>query len=1335
MKALPLLVALTLAGTFTFAGYDASAQPDWGVDGGDARRDEIIRRYRTILEARPEEGAIFDRLLQEVGGGHRFESLAEDYARRAEESPDRFAYHMLLGHLLKHADRLVEAEAAYGRAVETSPEDHRAHQSLAHIFRRLDRREEAEQTYEIALGLAEDDDDRRDILRALADLAFEARDWERAGDYVERIIAEDPRDAYTRMELADIFIRYERFEDALQQYEEVADLAGRDTRQRAIAIKDAGDVLALMGRTEEALERYRQAGRLVDDGYWLSRELEQRIVAVYRQDDRLDELVAEWEDDWSRPSVRQLNLLASLYDELGREDDAVEAYRRALSRDSRSIDTRMALIRVLERRGDMEEVLDQYESLVRADRSDASIRFRLVDVYRRLGDREAAVEVLDDMADDFSSRGHVLIDIAERYVRFGERDKALETYERLVRVDSDEADNYIALGEFHFMEGRRSEAERTWRRILDVVDDEAEAHGTLARVYGDHGLVEEAIIEMERAHRLDGENDAYVRELAKYYEDGQRLPDSLTLWTELLERSEQTHIRREAREALVRIYLALGQLQDVIPEFRAQFDAEPRNVEAGYFVGAALLELGNEERAESLYNELLGLDEADIIALLSLEGIYTRAHRHDEAIDVLLTIAEAHPQRAREYYHRLAELSLRMYDDDAAVRFAQLAVELNPNDAQAHARLAEIYRQMQHLDDAVLAYRQALLLDERAFGIYFELAEIFLATNRPGDADELYQHVLSESNDEVYILRAGRRSIQINHATETLEEIVGLIEPHLYDDATGETYLKLLVELYERLTMPLTQTATYGIGSDREDASERLEVIGRRALRPLLDALTGEDQTVRHAALRVLSAQANPNAALPISRLMESSDPEVRADAALAVARIADPRALAPASRAAEEAGSPIELVAIWAVARMRAPEAIPILTQIADDTGRRPEARALAMVGLGHFPDEASATESVLAGLGDESPLVQTAALRAAGTMDLDEASDFVQLMLAHSRGTTPTAAAWALGAMTPSEENVVALLNAYVFGAPDVRPHAARALASIGRSSLEWDEVDRYDRSLVFFDRTTRNLDVSRYLSRLFAWDLVSEDPGSSAVLPEYQSALNAAIARGLGADPGTRRALLADLDRMPDRLALGAVTAGMAGEPLAAHISAIEEALLASLPRLEALGTTGDPLERARALSVRSKLADPGARGALLGCLSSENATVLAECAKGLARVGRTDDAEPLVALSTHDDWVVRGAAIRAIVRMGDPGQADVLRDASADPFMTVRAAALDGLLVFGVSDAESVIGEQWSELPASVRMQLGRRAHELEAASILEFAAEDPDRRVREAAQGE
>jgi hypothetical protein len=85
------------------------------------------------------------------------------------------------------------------------------------------------------------------------------------------------------------------------------------------------------------------------------------------------------------------------------------------------------------------------------------------------------------------------------------------------------------------------------------------------------------------------------------------------------------------------------------------------------------------------------------------------------------------------------------------------------------------------------------------------------------------------------------------------------------------------------------------------------------------------------------------------------------------------------------------------------------------------------------------------------------------------------------------------------------------------------------------------------------------------------------------------------------------------------------------------------------------------------------------------------------------------------------------------MGNSSSFEVLRAASEDPFMTVRAAALLGMLRFDVADAEPIIAAQWADLPASVRMQLARRAGVLGAEALLEVAARDSDRRVREASR--
>jgi tetratricopeptide (TPR) repeat protein len=316
------------------------------------------------------------------------------------------------------------------------------------------------------------------------------------------------------MELAELYIRYEQFDAALEQYNAIIDMAGGDTRQRAMAMKDVGDVLALMGRSDEAIESYRSAMRLVEEGYWLHRELQQGIINVYRSENRLVELLDELEADWSSPDFAQLMLLASLYEETGRDDRALETVERAVREQPSSVDARLALIRMLERRGESDRVVEEYETLIRRNPGDSTYRFRLVDVLRRSGDREAAIEVLAEIADRFSSDSSVLIEVADRYMRFRESEPAGVIYERLVRIDPDNPDNWIALGEYQFMESRRSEAERSWREILARISPEDEAHAELADVFANHGLVEEAIVELEEARAIAPENDGYLRTLA-----------------------------------------------------------------------------------------------------------------------------------------------------------------------------------------------------------------------------------------------------------------------------------------------------------------------------------------------------------------------------------------------------------------------------------------------------------------------------------------------------------------------------------------------------------------------------------------------------------------------------------------------------------------------------------------------------------------------------------------------------------------------------------------------------------------------------------------------------
>ena len=1119
-----LAVAIALSAVAPVA-Y-AQSEEGWSVDGGEARRDEIVRRYLSILAARPERGVIFDRLLQELGGGARFAQTLESMRARSDADPSSFADAMLLGHLLAHAEQLDDALAAYARASEAAPEDGRPFHARADVLRRLQRRDEAREAYGRALELAADDERRATLLRALADFAFDDRRWDEAGQHVEALIALDPRDPYVRMELAEVYTEYQRYPDALAQYEAVEELAGRDTRQRAMALRDQGDVLSLMGQGEDALARYQRAMRLVDEGYWLQRELEQRVIAVYRQEDRLPELLAEYEERWSRPNTRQALLLAGLYDEVGQLEVAEDVLRGATRRAPRSVELRLALIGVLERRGAVDGVIAEYETLRRLEPRDTSFGFRLVDLYRRLGRRDDALALLNAMGRAARANPYILLEVADRYLRLDARDAALEMYERVVEVAPDDPDNLIALGGFHFMDGRRSEAERTWRRLLDVVEEPAAAHALLGNVFAENALYEEALEAFAVARELRPEDDGLLREVASLYERVEALPVALRLWEQLHARTTRAQMRVEARAAMVRLYGALGRLRSEAERLELVHADSPADAATAYLLAEALLALGELGGAEAVYQAFVEAtaDDAEAApALVSLARLYEQQSRVADEVDVLTRLAEASPARARECYHRLAELSLRSYDDEDAVRFAELAVALNPNDASAHARLGDILRRMQALEASVLAYRQALLLDARAFPFYFELAEVYLALHRSGEAEALYREVLDGSDDPALILRAGRRALALREADASVEGLLGVLEARMYDPDKGAAFLHLLVESHDRLSGPLVERARFGEGAAREEARVAHEQLARRSLRPLLEALAGDDVRLREAALRLLATYENPAAAEPIARLMRDGDTALRDDATLAVVKIASPRTVSALSEAARSGEPGLRLLATWGLGRIGDEAAASSLVSLLLDSGSSDRLRALAVASLGRC--EGVSPEVLREVLGDRSSEVRRAAAWAVGVQSAAGSVEVLRALLEHGRVDVAETAAWALGRV-PERSRAVSLLAEAVFLAPaPVARAASAALQSQPLESASGDELSRFEESLSFFDRGTATFDLEGWLDgALEAVLLVGEEADVSRLPEDAAEALASAWTTALGADAQSRARALA-------------------------------------------------------------------------------------------------------------------------------------------------------------------------------------------------------------------
>ncbi len=1291
----------------------AFAQDDWSVKGGDARQQEIIKRYKTLLERNPDEGLAFRKLLEYVGKGKGLDRLVAEYEGKVEKSPESATYRLILGHLFKSKNEYEKALAQYEKAVELEPDSPRVWLSRGSVHSLLNHGAEATADFEKALSLERDKAKKQDILRKLADNAFAQRDWERAQKYYDELVNLDPRNEYLRMEYAQVLVQYKRYDKALEQYEKLLELAGRDTKAKATTMRDIGDLYEKMGKDDQAVATYEKAMRLMRSGHWLHTELQQRIISVYRRTDRLPELIADLEKQWRSPSYDQAMTLGGLYDELGMEDKALGMFKRAISKNRRATDPRLRVIRIMERRGDDKAVIKAYNDLIAVAPSDARFYFDLVRLHFRLGDRKAAERLLSRIQSRFRNDPDVYVTLADTYMRFEMKEKALEIYQKLVRLDPKNDAYILGLGEYYYQNGELQKAVEVWMRLLESSLEEAEAHAKLGQVLSEHGLVDRGLDHFEKAVEVAPDDLNVRRGLALAYERARKWDESVETWTYILERADQPLSANEARSRIINIYQRRNQLRSKMREFAKDFGGPQMDVQAGFFLAEAHMKIVEYDEAEDVLQRIakrargetadavVGKGEnmtwqrAEVSALLALDKLYRQNNELENAIEVLQRLAELMPARSREYYHQIADLSLKLYQDDQAVHYATLAVQMSPDDAVAQARLGEVYQKMGNLEAAASQYRTAIDLDPRAFEISMELAEILMQLGQLTEAEKLYREITKKANDEVLISTAARRAQTLAEIDGRLEEVEEEFFPLVYRTPPRPVYGKVMLELYDRMSNPYVTRDRFGVRVVRADAARELDAIGQRALPVLIDALSAQDVGQRMLAVRLLGDMRQGNAALPLSRMVDDPKESLRMPAAIAVAQIGDPRGGGPLIRVTKDDNPAMRELATWALGAVGGPSAAAELIRILNE-GQSWREQVMAAISLGRIGSPA-AVDALIAYHAKLDPARYTDSLSVAVIWALGRAAapqgvPALASALQASGDRVATVAAWGL-ARIGNRAATEALLEAYWSDDVSVRARAGRGLVQLAAADSvpKMRPVDEIRREIRYIDDRNPDVKVEAMLAELERESAIVMPVDATPFIVDNADLIAKAAAKRL-ADPQGRRAVTGDLIDADGELALGVLT------------STPPDDAASRKKRDDAVRDVVSGLETPLRDVAKSDRSDAGARAVgLLGALgNSQDFDLIRErLASSTAEQKRlavfalrhfpARESQGLLFEALNDeDYRVREAAARtigtALRDSGDQKRATrELGEALQDKFATVRLAAVRALGTLGNAEA--------------------------------------------------
>ncbi|HXN33934.1 MAG TPA: tetratricopeptide repeat protein, partial [Polyangiaceae bacterium] len=956
----------------------------------------LIERYARIVLSQPGAPFPLQRLTQlyRERDGNIAKLVTDFESRAAQAGPDQYAAAVSLAGLYKLDGRTQDAALAYERAISIKANDPTAILALARLDQDRGDLGPARARYEQALPLQPAQADKEQTLRTLMTVALDQKDWAAAKHFHRGLVALEPASLFVKGELGQELYNRGEYERAEVELSEVATAAAGDNRALAPALRELGRAQAKAHKNAEALATLKKALTAAGSQGALRAQIYEIVSEVYRADQDLPALIRQLEAEHASDFAR-LALLGGLYEETGDSARAIETYRRALSSDPKQLDVRLRMIRLLQANGDLDKAISEYDGLIRSAPANPQFVFEQCEALLQRGDHARALRLVTELEARAANDEEVLARVADFYARIGEKERSLKVLQRLAQTASGDPGHLVDLGDRYFQDGDVPLAVQTWKRILASVQPRAKAVCALGDVYLEHDMTTDALAAYKEAVQLEPANLAFKKALAAAYERARAYREARTLYEEVVAKAKEKGDKALARECRSRIVTLWGLervLDQQLPGLKRQFGATPPDIEAGRMLAEAQLHVRRLAEADSTLRRIIDLAPGDGESYLALERVLVQEGKIADAVAVLEKLAQLEPKRARELYERMAQYALQIYKDDDAIRYAARAVELNPDDAEGHRRLGEMYRSKQDVDHAIVEFRAAIAKNDRLFPVYFELADMLLSKGQTEEADRLFRRVVRGAPDEDLVARAARLSMQINLGKGTLESLEQDLLPLAIGNPQRSIYRRLLVEIYGSLTFGLVQRVRHGTAQDAEDGRASLARIGARAVKPLLDALADPDVGQQRIAIDVLAYVQNRNAALPLFAYATGpAELSLRARAMVACGALADGSLVAkyqallyPKDTGADQTGlaDSVAVAAVWGLARMRDGKALPLLRRVA--RGGTPAMRALAALGLGMAHDKgAIADVTAIATSVDAGSVARAAGAYALGNLD----------------------------------------------------------------------------------------------------------------------------------------------------------------------------------------------------------------------------------------------------------------------------------------------------------------------------------------------------------------
>jgi tetratricopeptide (TPR) repeat protein len=504
--------------------------------------------------------------------------------------------------------------------------------------------------------------------------------------------------------------------------------------------------------------------------------------------------------------------LRSQYEELAMKDkEAMESMLRAVESDQNSPYLNIEAAKLMSRLGRVSEAQSYSEKAIKIDPN--NVEGRLLIAWLAAGNanwQEAEAQYVEVLSLDPLNE-EALSYLGALYAESGRMDEAVATFTRLGKQSPALYLPDYYLGRLAQKRERRAEAISYFRKSLKKNPNFTPAMAELALIYEQENRFREAESIYRQMIKLQPDSTVPQARLSHILLKTGRKNQAVELLKQMSKSLPNSMDAVQASIVVGLAYIDEGMFKEAAKELEGALAQSPTNDTVKYLLASLMAELGNQDRAARLLEEVRPTSEYFVDSKLLLCTILILQDKREAAFDMLAnarTQAPTSPQlvlahgslyeeasnfkQAREIYlksipkfPKIAELTFRLgFVEDklgnkpACIKAMRQTIDMDPNHAEALNYLAYTWAEMdQNLDEALkLALKANFLKPDNGY-IVDTVAWIYY---RMGDAKKslpLLERAAKLSNgDPVVLEHLGDALMKVGREAEARQAYANALE-------------------------------------------------------------------------------------------------------------------------------------------------------------------------------------------------------------------------------------------------------------------------------------------------------------------------------------------------------------------------------------------------------------------------------------------------------------------------------------------------------------------------------------------------------------------------------